>query len=339
MKRTLVTILILGSLILFCCYWFRSVLFLSETDNNLRKVSLRLVWEFQNQFSGYLVAKEKGFYKKEGLDVVINEGHAEGNLVSLVAAGVDEFGVTQLENVIMSIDNGRNVRGIAQIFQHNNQLILAKRASNINALSDFKNKTYSTWSGANDFMLRILLLKEGVEKSNIKILPFKYWNVDDFLLGTAQLIKVMRFNEYYKILQKGVDPQELTVFDFKDFGLDVPEDLIYTSTSLIEKDPDLCARFVRASINGWQYAIDHPLEATEILKRYSKSVDDERENYMLEVVSKNVNDDNARKYGIGYFEKDRIASFLDLLYAKGQLQNKLKFDDVIAPSVILRATN
>jgi NitT/TauT family transport system substrate-binding protein len=38
------------------------------------KVSVRLKWLHQAQFAGYYVAKEKGFYKEEGLDVTINPG-------------------------------------------------------------------------------------------------------------------------------------------------------------------------------------------------------------------------------------------------------------------------
>lgn len=319
----------------FSIQYFRGALV--NHKSNLEKISLRLVWEYQSQFVGYIAAKEKGFYENEGLDVVINEGHAEGNLVSLVAAGVDTFGVSQLEDIIMNVDNGREVRAIAQIFQHNNQIILAKKSSGIVRLADFKNKTYSTWSGANDLMLRILLLKEKINTPNIKILPFQYWNVEDFLSDTAQLIKVMKYNEYHRILQRGIDPIDLNIFSFGDYGLDIPEDVIYTSKMMIEKRPDLCIKFVRATLRGWDYALSHKGEMLNILNKYVKNLDRDHEEYMMDIIFKNVTPTEA--HSIGSFDKGRIAAFLSLLHSNRQLQNKLTIESIVDASILNRINN
>ena len=58
-----------------------------------------------------------------------------------------------------------------------------------------------------------------------------------------------------------MDPGELTTIFFSDYDLNFPEDGLYVLESTLAKDPELITAFVQASLEGWQYAFDHPEEA------------------------------------------------------------------------------
>jgi len=75
----------------------------------------------------------------------------------------------------------------------------------------------------------------------------------------------MWYNEYHTILNAGINPEELTTFFYYDYGLNFPEDGIYTLERTRQQDPELCTAFVRASIEGWRYAFSHPEETLAIV--------------------------------------------------------------------------
>jgi NitT/TauT family transport system substrate-binding protein len=79
------------------------------------------------------------------------------------------------------------------------------------------------------------------------------------------------YNEYHLILNAGMNPEELTLFPFSEQGLNFPEDGLYCLEKTFEKNPDRVCRFVRASLEGWQYAFDHPEEALDIVMKYAQA--------------------------------------------------------------------
>jgi NitT/TauT family transport system substrate-binding protein len=77
----------------------------------------------------------------------------------------------------------------------------------------------------------------------------------------------MGYNEYHTILSAGVDPEELVVFRLVD-SMNIPEDGIYCLETTFNSDPELCCRFVQASLEGWRYALDHEDEALDLVMKH-----------------------------------------------------------------------
>ncbi len=77
----------------------------------------------------------------------------------------------------------------------------------------------------------------------------------------------MTYNEYGQALDAGYSPDKLTIFNYTDMGNDLLEDGLYVMEDKLA-DPakaDALVRFVRASMKGWQYALDNPDEAAQIV--------------------------------------------------------------------------
>jgi NitT/TauT family transport system substrate-binding protein len=66
-----------------------------------------------------------------------------------------------------------------------------------------------------------------------------------------------------------LNPEELSLFFFSDFGLNMPEDGLYTMEETFKADPQLCARFVQASLRGWLYAFNHEDETVELVMKHA----------------------------------------------------------------------
>ena len=62
------------------------------SSQDIKKVTLQLSWFHQFQFAGYYMAKEKGFYKEEQLDVYIKPHEWNINVPKDVSEGKADFG-------------------------------------------------------------------------------------------------------------------------------------------------------------------------------------------------------------------------------------------------------
>ncbi|SEM64839.1 NMT1/THI5 like [Syntrophus gentianae] len=80
----------------------------------------------------------------------------------------------------------------------------------------------------------------------------------------------MWYNEYHTILNAGIDPDELSIFLLKDYGIDLPEDGLYTIEKTLKNDPGLAKGFAQASLDGWNYAFAHPEETLDVVIRYMR---------------------------------------------------------------------
>jgi NitT/TauT family transport system substrate-binding protein len=83
----------------------------------------------------------------------------------------------------------------------------------------------------------------------------------------ADCISVMTYNEYWQAIDAGFKAEDLTVFNYTKLGNDLLEDGLYVKEDKL-KDAKFKAdmvKFVRASLKGWKYAVEHPDEAAEIV--------------------------------------------------------------------------
>nr|WP_044417332.1 ABC transporter substrate-binding protein [Halarcobacter anaerophilus] len=104
------------------------ILFLATFLNakELEKVSIQLDWLHQFQFAGYYIAKEKGFYKEEGLDVTIKELKQNKDVVENVLNSKSQYGVGK-SSLIVSRLNNKKVVLLSAIYQNSPMVLISKK--------------------------------------------------------------------------------------------------------------------------------------------------------------------------------------------------------------------
>ncbi len=242
----------------------------TPTTPPLDSVTLQLQWVTQAQFAGYYVALDKGWYRDEGIDLTIIPGGPDLTPVDLVSSGTRDFATALLADLASNVQAGKPVIGIAQIQQRNGLLLIAKKESGIVGPKDFAGKKVGVWLGSWEAQFDALIAQQGISLQDFTLVSQGY-SMDTFINGELDVASAMIYNEYYAVLESGIDPQAITIIDYADFGLDFPGDTLFTSQKMIEDKPDLCTRMVRASLKGWQYAIEHPEEAADIVLKYDKT--------------------------------------------------------------------
>jgi NitT/TauT family transport system substrate-binding protein len=236
----------------------------SAQEANLKKVSFIPQWQPQSQFAGYYVAYEKGFYRQHGLDVKILRGGPDWPPSELLSKGTADFGAMMLTTGITKRAQGAPLVNIAQMVQRSALMLVAKKAGGIMRPEDINGKKVGLWG--DDFQGQP---RAFFRKYNLKVTTIPQGaTLNLFLRGGVEVASAMWYNEYHLLLNAGLDPGELTTFWLADYGLNFPEDGIYCLEETVKRHPQRCRNFVKASIEGWQYAFAHPEEALDIVMQY-----------------------------------------------------------------------
>lgn len=237
-----------------------------DTDD-LKMVSFIPQWIPQAQFAGYMVALEKGFYERAGLEVELLEGGPGRNPMTYLRNREATFGTGWLVTGIEERALGLPVVNIGQILQRTALMLVADKIRGVNALQDLEGKKVGLWVGPFGLQPTLYLRRRGVEVDTVP----NYSSVELFLRHGVIATWAMWYNEYHLILNSGFNPDELTVFDLKDSELDFPEDGLYCLEEVYRKDPDMCSAFAAASVEGWLYAFKHKEEALDIVMKYAEA--------------------------------------------------------------------
>ena len=234
------------------------------------KVTVQLKWLPQAQFAGYYVAAAKGFYKDAGLDVTIKPGGPDIAPAQVLAAKAADVTVDWMPSALAAREAGVPMVNIAQVFERSGLMLTCKRASGIKSATDFKGRTIGVWFGGNEYpflsWMGALGLTTGGARPDVKVLK-QGFNVDPLLQNQAACISTMIYNEYWQVIDAGVKENDLITFPYEEQGVATLEDGLYA------RGPDLqdpayvakLAKFVKASMLGWDYAVKHPDEAVKIV--------------------------------------------------------------------------
>lgn len=233
-------------------------------------VTIQLKWVTQAQFAGYYVAQAQGFYKDAGLDVTIKPGGPDIAPPQVIMGGGADVVIDWMPSALASREKGVPLVNIAQPFKRSGLELTCRKETGITKPEDFKGKTLGVWFSGNEYPFLSWMSQLGISTGGgpdgVTVLK-QGFNVDPLLQKQADCISTMTYNEYWQVIEAGVKPEDLVVFKYEDQGVATLEDGLYVLESKL-KDPafvSTMAKFVKASMKGWDWAREHPDDAAKIV--------------------------------------------------------------------------
>jgi NitT/TauT family transport system substrate-binding protein len=280
-------------------------------------LTLQLKWVTQAQFAGYYVAQAKGFYREAGLDVTIKPGGPDINPSQVIAGGGANVIVDWMPSALAAREKGVPLVNVAQVFAKSGLELTCRKDSGVVTPADFKGKTLGVWFSGNEYPFLAWISKLDLPTKGgpdgVTVLK-QGFNVDPLLQKQAACISTMTYNEYWQLIEAGMRPDQLRVFEYEDEGVATLEDGLYATEAELQdaKMRDRLARFVKASMKGWQYAAAHQPEAVRIVldNDTSGAQTPEHQTRMMSEIAKLLPTDADR---LGYLDPaafDRTVSVL-----------------------------
>jgi len=206
------------------------------------------------------MAAEKGLYRQHGLEVVILDGGPRRPADKLLVSGEATFASHFLSSALKLRDEGIPLVHLAQITQRSALMLVAHKSHGISSVQDLDGKKVSLW---RDFSVqpRALFRKYNLRVNTITQGP----TMNLFMRGGVDAASAMWYNEYHLILNCGLNEDEVTLIFYDQHDLNFPEDCILCLADTWRTKPDICRKFVQASLEGWQYVLNHPDESLRVV--------------------------------------------------------------------------
>jgi ABC-type nitrate/sulfonate/bicarbonate transport system substrate-binding protein len=292
-------------------------------DQALTPVSFVLDWTPNTNHTGIYAAKANGYFEKQGLDVEIKlPGEVGAN--QMIASGKADFGVSYQEGLTQARAEGLPLVSIAAVMQHNTAGYASPAGKKITEPKDLEGKTY----GGNGSPLEKAMMGTIMKQHHADIDQVDFLTIGDSDFFTAVKRDIDFSLVYYgwtgiEAELRGEDLNMIYLADFSD-QLDFYTPILATSEKMVEKDPDLVKAFVHAAAEGYQYAIDNPEEAADILLDYEPDLDPELVKKSQAWLSPRYQDD-AAQWGIQ--EKERWEDFITFMTDNNIIDEPLKAEE------------
>ena len=283
-------------------------------------------WTAQAQFAGYYVAMEKGFFKQAGVNVKIVHPSVTQPALSRMLNNESQATTLQLCQAMEVIDMGEELVNILQTSMNNAMVIISAR--NKNPLTQ-KGQRVGIWSAGFGQVAICMSIKEGLDYEWV---PFAT-NVSLFVSGALDATLAMSYNEYYQIMQAGMQLTEKNVYRFCDHGYNIQEDGVYMTRAYYEKHRDQARAFAEACKKGWQWAAEHQEETLDIVMKYVKAeriaTNRTLQRLMLKEVLRLQVDRESKKREFR-LRPDMVKNASRLMQESKMLVGEVKYEDLIS---------
>lgn len=229
-----------------------------------QNITVVLDWTPNTNHTGLYVAKELGYFKSENLNVEILQP-STGTSDQLVASGRADFGVSYQENVTLARIQGVPVVSLAAVIQHNSSGFASLKSKNIKSPKDWSGKNYGGWGTPTEkATLKALIEKDGGKIDDINILTTG--SADFFQTSKSSVDFAWVFEAWTNVEAKlkGFKIDYIPLIKY-DKALDYYTPVIITNEKLIKKDKELVKKFMHAVKKGYEYSINNPTKAANIL--------------------------------------------------------------------------
>jgi NitT/TauT family transport system substrate-binding protein len=221
----------------------------STTENGLTPVRLQLDWYPQPEHGGFFTAQMLGYYKAEGLDVTILPLPQYGSVAQLVSTGKADIGLSSSDQILAWDSSGLPMLAVAATMQHDPQAVMVHQNSPIHDFKDLEGQTIAAQTGAT--WLKYVTRRYNLH--NVRQIPSTL-SIANFLADPNYVQQIFITSEPYFAKQAGA---QVRTFFISSSGYD-PYRVQFTTRAFAAQNPDVVAKFVHASIHGWQQYLRDP---------------------------------------------------------------------------------
>ena len=247
-----------------------------EASGKKEKITFVLDWTPNTNHTGVYVAQEKGYFEEAGLEVEIVQPPEDGAEV-LVASGKAQFGVSFQDSMMPAVtgQDAMPIEAVAAILQHNTSGIVSRKGEGLDRPKGMEGKKYATWDlDLEKATIKNVVEADGGDYGKIEMIPSTV--TDEVSALESKSVDAIWIFYGWAGIACEVAGLETDYFAFKDINpaLDFYTPVIIGNSSWMEKNPDTAKAFLSAVKKGYEYAIENPDDAADILLKASPELDE-----------------------------------------------------------------
>jgi NitT/TauT family transport system substrate-binding protein len=280
------------------------------------KVTFLTSWFAQAEHGGFYQAKANGLYDKAGLDVTIKMGGPQVNGAQLLLAGETDFMMGYDIQVLKGREQNQPLVTVASSFQFDLQGLMTH--DDVADIASLKGKPILIAGSSRITFWPWLREKYGFTDDQIR--PYTF-NLQPFFADKTVAQQAYPSSEPYQAEQQN---EKVKFFLLADGGYPPYGSTIVTTEKMIAEKPDVVARFVKASLEGWRDYMKNPAPGNALIKADNPKMTDGQIAFAIEKLKENkaVDGGDAATQGIGIITTERYKKIYDFLVAGGLIDPK-----------------
>ena len=245
--------------------------------NDLKELTFVLDWTPNTNHTGLYVAQEKGYFEEAGLDVKIVQPPEDGAVV-LVASGKAEFGVSFQDSLAPALEanTALPVTAVASVIQHNTSGIISRKGEGMDRPKGMENHSYATWNGGIELAtIKHIIEADGGDYGKLELIPSTV--TDEVSALRSNSVDSIWIFYAWAGVKTELEDLETDYFAFSDIDpvFDYYTPVIIAGNKFLEENPDTAKAFLSAVSKGYEYAIENPEDAADILVAAAPELDKE----------------------------------------------------------------
>lgn len=240
------------------------------------KITFVLDWTPNTNHTGLYVAQNQGYFEEEGLEVEIVQPPEDG-ADALVASGKAQFGVSFQDSMAPGVagENALPTTAVAALVQHNTSGIISRKGEGMDTPKGMEGKKYATWDApVEKAMVKNVVEQDGGDFSKVEMIPSTVTD-EVSALKSKSVDSIWVFYAWAGVATE-VAGLETDYFAFKDMNpvFDYYTPVVIANNSFLEEKPETAKAFLKALKKGYEFAIEKPEEAAQILCEASLELDE-----------------------------------------------------------------
>ncbi|SFB16847.1 ABC-type nitrate/sulfonate/bicarbonate transport system, substrate-binding protein [Acetitomaculum ruminis DSM 5522] len=239
----------------------------NKEKKEFTKITFCLDWTPNTNHTGLFVAKGKGYFEEEGLEVEFVQPPEDGALL-MCSSGQAQFAIDAQDTFAAALDGDKDygVTAISAILQHNTSGIISRKGDGIVSPAGLEGKTYSTWESPIEMaMIKNVMEEENADFDKLKLIPNTITD-EPAALAAKQTDAIWVFYGWGGI-NADIEKVDCDFFFFRDINpvFDYCTPVIFGNNEFMESNPEITKAFLRACKKGYEYAVENPDDAADIL--------------------------------------------------------------------------
>ena len=247
----------------------------SSDSSNLEPATLQLKWTHQFQFAGYYMAQELGYYEEEDIALEIRPGSPTLDVTEEVLSGRADFGVGT-SSLLLDYAAGKPLVALGVVYQHSPLVLLMRTEHPSDTIENVSQGPLMLEAHSGDIIA--MLRRAGLATESLDIIEHPANSLTRLATSPRTTsMSAYQTDEPYTLLKKNVS---FNTFRPQTYGIDFYGDNFFTTKQTLQKRKKLTEGFRRATIRGWEQALQDPDTAIAlILKNYPNGNEQDKLEY------------------------------------------------------------